>query len=89
MAKIHYNFPLPKCIGGLTIGRHILIGYSKKSARLPSIKRLIRHEEVHVAQFEECGWNYYWLYLKQWIACGFKYREIPFEQEAYAKEHEQ
>lgn len=76
--------PVPPGAAGTTIGRVIIV------RRAPS-DRLLRHELVHVAQFDEMGIvpfvaSYTWQYLR-WRARGYPhkgaYRRISYEVEAY------
>lgn len=63
------------------------------SAKSP-VDRVIHHEMIHVVQVQRVGFfSFYFLYLKEYIACRLKgmdhskaYRSISFEVEAYEKE---
>ena len=56
----------------------------------PISERTINHELIHAAQAQEChGWTLFYIrYLWQWMRVGFKYRQIPFEKEAYDHDHD-
>lgn len=64
------------------------------SARHVFIKRpieqvspvLIQHEAVHVYQARHMGSSFLSTYIKQWITAGYKYYQIPMEQEAYSEQ---
>jgi hypothetical protein len=47
-----------------------------------------RHEAVHTAQAYVWGPLFLPVYLAQWVAVGFKYGAIPWEQQAYARQSE-
>lgn len=56
--------------------------------------RLLRHEAIHTAQMRELLYlPFYLLYLAEWLVRltrgGNAYRQVSFEQEAYAHEQEE
>jgi len=52
-------------------------------------KRLVNHELIHIEQIKDCGvLKFYILYLWYWIKLGFKYRENPFEIEAFDNDND-
>lgn len=81
--------PLPKGSDGLTLGSLVIV--RRRTMHEPDgFEQLIRHEQVHVAQFREVGVvgffrRYVGAYL-WWRLCGYghygAYRRIPFEVEA-------
>lgn len=92
MVKYKYNHWIPRLLHaeGVTIGRSIYFLGSQPSSKL------LRHELVHVEQYEQYGvvgllTRYLFHYLKgrlkgldHWGA----YYQIPFEVEAYKKQEE-
>lgn len=90
MIKYRFNHWLPRLLqtDGVTVGRTI---YFMDSEAHPT---LLRHELVHVAQYEQYGVvgfliRYLFHYLKgrvQGLSHWDAYRAIPFEIEAYEKE---
>lgn len=80
--------PLPRGAAGLTLGSLVIV--RRGSAARTGFERLLRHEQVHVAQFREVGVvrfvaTYFGSYIR-WRLRGYNhqsaYRRIPFEVEA-------
>jgi hypothetical protein len=80
--------PLPRGAAGLTLGSLVIV--RRESAARRGFERLLRHEQVHVAQFREVGVvrfvaTYFGSYAR-WRLRGYNhqsaYRRIPFEVEA-------
>lgn len=81
--------PQRKVAAGAYIPRGIVtlaygpIGYDGDALeRLP----LIRHELVHIRQWQRYGWTFLPRYIWGWIFAGFSYRQNPLEKEAYGDE---
>lgn len=62
---------------------------------LPSYRRSLTHETIHLRQAQQCGsWaKYYWRYFCEWLKgnpiihpASSAYYTIPYEMEAYANE---
>jgi hypothetical protein len=79
--------PVPRGADGITLGGWVIV---RRSAAAGGFDELLRHEQVHVAQFRELGVfrflsGYVGSYLG-WRAKGYghwaAYRRIPFEVEA-------
>jgi hypothetical protein len=79
--------PVPRGADGITVGRCVIV---RRSAVAAGFDQLLRHEQVHVAQFREHGVvgflvGYLRAYLL-WRVRGYShwgaYRRIPFEVEA-------
>ena len=95
--KISYQFPfwlrpfLQRGVVAITLGRRI---YVSAKVTGDELRRLLRHELVHVEQINRLGFfRFYWRYLREYIALrrsGLKafeaYRRVSFEQEASAAE---
>ena len=77
--------PVPRGSAGITLGRLVIVRRRARS------ERLLRHELVHVRQFERMGFRRFMTgYLAQyvrWRVRGYPhdgaYRRIPQEIEAY------
>lgn len=86
---VKFNHWLPKLLGAgaITLDHTIYFKYEKSS--VDWMKTLFRHECEHVLQVENDGFlSFLWIYFFQWIRGGFKYREIGWEKEAYARQGE-
>lgn len=83
-ARVHYNSPIvPPGFAGITLGSAIHIN-ALRPAR-PEESLLLKHELVHVHQFQRMGLpKFLAKYVWQWITAGFRYRGIALEEEAYA-----
>lgn len=91
--KNHYNHWLPRFlrVEGVTIGTHI---YYEDSNPPPT---LIRHEMVHVKQYQQYGIvgyliRYLYHYLKgrlKGLSHTEAYYKIPFEEEAFRLQEEE
>jgi hypothetical protein len=79
--------PVPRGADGITVGGFVIV---RRSAAAGGFDQLLRHEQVHVAQFREHGVVGFLVgYLRAyflWRARGYghwgAYRRIPFEVEA-------
>jgi len=96
---LHLNSWVPALLSlvirpaAVTIGRHIFVRGGVEAS-----DRLLRHEAVHVLQFEELGLlRFGWFYVLDWLrarwalrwqedAGAMAYRAIRLEQEARALE---
>lgn len=89
MSTIHYNHLLPRMIhvAGITLGSHIYLANLEQFKHMPMIKKLIRHEEIHVEQWKRYGVRgFIWRYIKGFIAQLFGRGKNPLEKEAYDRE---
>lgn len=92
MIKIKYSHWLPKLlkVDGVTIGKAIYL----KDTTIDTT--LIKHELIHVEQYEKHGVlgfliRYFYHYIKgrlQGLSHWESYHAIPFEIEAYARQNE-
>lgn len=93
--KIYYNsrlfsLPLLRNYAAIVLGRRCYVKASQAS------ETLLRHEEIHQEQMDRHGiLGFYLIYLKDYFRNLWIYRDhdqayfnIPFEKEAFAREHE-
>jgi len=74
--------PTPGDLGqtrGMTFGNLVLL-----SRRYPCTASLYFHELVHVVQYQLLGFaGFMQRYMTGWVLEGFRYRDIPLEQDAF------
>lgn len=83
-----FKLPLLKRYSAIVLGRRCFIKHSTYS------EELLRHELVHQEQMDRVGmFSFYFIYLKDYLINLVRYRnhdiaysEIPFENEAYARQ---
>jgi hypothetical protein len=85
--RVWVGGPLPRGADGITLGGWVIV---RRSAAVDGFDELLRHEQVHVAQFRELGVSrFLFAYVRSylfWRLKGYEhwaaYRRIPFEVEA-------
>lgn len=90
---VKFNHWFPKLIrmGGIALIPFILYARTREEIS----ESLLKHEYIHVEQVRKLGWfRFYFLYLWYYFKNLIKFRnhdeayyQIPFEKEAYEKEH--
>lgn len=74
--------------GGITLS-HKLVGIAHPlDQALLRNRYLLAHEAVHVVQARRAGWAWLLVYAWHALRAGFSYRDIDFEQDAYARERQ-
>lgn len=83
---VKFNHWLPKLLGasGTTLGHTIYLAGPKSADA--NTKILFNHEMEHVRQLESSDglFSFLFVYFIQWVKDGFKYKEIDYEEQAYA-----
>lgn len=89
---IYSSWLVPNGFVGITIWPFIFLSHSKKWLIEERGQRyhdlLVNHEKIHFRQqIEMLVVLFYILYVLDWIANGFVYKDIVFEREARANEN--
>jgi hypothetical protein len=101
-ARVHFHFPrwlrplLFRDVAAITLGRRIYLAPEMTLQPLVELEALLRHELTHVRQAARLGVPLFiYLYVTEYIHLRLggrsgvqAYREISFEQEAFAAEEE-
>jgi hypothetical protein len=101
-ARIRVGYPwwlrplLSRDVIAITLGRYVFVRPDIVARSADELERLLRHELVHVRQVTELGLApFLWRYSAEFIrhyrvhrSVEKAYRDISFEQEAWAAEEE-
>jgi hypothetical protein len=85
--RVWVGGPVPRGADGITLGGWVIV---RRSAAADGFEELLRHEQVHVAQFRELGVaRFVSGYVRSYVGWRIRgyghwaaYRRIPFEVEA-------
>ena len=83
-AWFHYSvwwMKLLPIFHGMTLDNHVYFSWNRQ--KVVNTLSTVRHEMMHVAQYEELGFmGFLTTYIWQWVKHGFSYTKIDLEVEA-------